>query len=116
VRYEVCDEGELAPGEKRIVQLSSRSVVLVHTPTGYRAFRNVCPHQGAELGLGVLGGTRPPSSVGEFRYEREGEIIRCPWHGWEFDVMCGRSLHDPEGMRVKTYDVIVEEGKVLIET
>ena len=39
----------------------------------------------------------PLSSVGPGEYERggDGEVIRCPWHGWEFEVKTGRSWFDP---------------------
>ena len=40
---------------------------------------------------------------------REGEILRCPWHGWEFELSTGR-LVAPLRERVKTYDVTVEPG------
>jgi 3-phenylpropionate/trans-cinnamate dioxygenase ferredoxin subunit len=41
-------------------------------------------------------------------YERGGEILRCPWHGWEFDLRDGRSVVDPERTRVRSYPVEVE--------
>ena len=38
-----------------------------------------------------------------YRRGDAGEIIRCPWHGWEFDVRTGRSWFDPERTRVRSY-------------
>jgi len=55
-----------------------------------------------------------PSPPGEYRFQREGEILRCPWHGWEFDLATGRSVFDPERMRVKAYPV--EVGTLQAET
>ncbi|HLK16524.1 MAG TPA: Rieske 2Fe-2S domain-containing protein, partial [Fimbriimonadaceae bacterium] len=46
---------------------------------------------------------------GEIFVEREGEILRCPWHGWEFDLATGESVCDPQGYRVKKYPVAVEQ-------
>ena len=38
----------------------------------------------------------PPSLTGGFvDYERDGEIIRCPWHAWQFDIATGQCLVDP---------------------
>jgi nitrite reductase/ring-hydroxylating ferredoxin subunit len=34
--------------------------------------------------------------VYEYKYGRESEILRCPWHGWEFDLLNGEHLVDPE--------------------
>ena len=39
---------------------------------------------------------------------RPGEIIRCPWHGWEFDITNGRSIFNPHRLRVRSYEVTVE--------
>jgi nitrite reductase/ring-hydroxylating ferredoxin subunit len=44
---------------------------------------------------------------------REGEIIRCPWHLWEFEIATGRCLVDPH-VRVKTYPVAIEDGQVIV--
>jgi 3-phenylpropionate/trans-cinnamate dioxygenase ferredoxin subunit len=41
--------------------------------------------------------------------------MRCPWHGWEFDIASGRSLFDPDGVRVRNYPVTVEDGTVIVE-
>jgi 3-phenylpropionate/trans-cinnamate dioxygenase ferredoxin subunit len=45
---------------------------------------------------------------GEYTYTRRGEILRCPWHGWEFDVKTGQSWFDPQQTRVRAYPVTVE--------
>ena len=49
-------------------------------------------------------------SSGPGHYDhRPGEAhIRCPWHGWEFDLRTGQSWFDPEHMRVRSYRVSVE--------
>ena len=73
--------------------------------------RNSCPHQGAPLCLGAITGMTRPSKPGEYVWAHEGEILRCPWHGWEFDVTSGRSVCNPHRTRVKTYEVTVEEDE-----
>jgi 3-phenylpropionate/trans-cinnamate dioxygenase ferredoxin subunit len=52
--------------------------------------------------------TAPP---GQYVYGRSGEIIRCPWHGWEFDILTGKSIYDPHKCLVRTYDVTVERTR-----
>ncbi len=49
-----------------------------------------------------------PSKPGEYTWARDGEILRCPWHGWEFDILTGRSVFNPHKTRVRTYEVRVE--------
>jgi len=35
-----------------------------------------------------------------------GEVLRCPWHQWTFDIATGQCLVD-ETLRVATYPVRV---------
>lgn len=99
---------DLPPGERRIVEVDGRSIGVFNIGGRYYALRNTCPHQGAPLCLGSLGGTAVPSRPGEYVWERDGEILSCPWHGWEFDVTTGRSIFNPHRTRVRSYEVSVE--------
>lgn len=40
-------------------------------------------------------------------------VIRCPQHGWEFDIRSGLSPDDAH-LRVAVYDVRVANGRILI--
>jgi 3-phenylpropionate/trans-cinnamate dioxygenase ferredoxin subunit len=64
----------------------------------------------------VLSGWIVPGAPGEYLYERRGEILRCPWHGWEFDVRTGQSFFDPARTRVRTYPVELVPGPYVAET
>ena len=101
---------EIPPGERRIVLVEGRSIGVFNVRGTFYAIRNLCPHQQAPLCEGRLLGTTLPSRPGEYVYGREGEILRCPWHGWEFDVTTGRSLYDPGRCRVRAYPVTVDTG------
>lgn len=57
---------------------------------------------------GKLGGTALPGKVGEYKYGLDGQVVRCPWHGWEFDVTTGRSLFNPHRCRVRSYEAFCE--------
>lgn len=107
-RYVVGRVDELPPGSRKIVMAGGRSIGVFNVKGTYYALRNTCPHQFAPLCLGRVTGTTLPSKVGEYVYGREGEIIRCPWHGWEFDITNGKSIFNPHRVRVKSYDVTVE--------
>jgi 3-phenylpropionate/trans-cinnamate dioxygenase ferredoxin subunit len=109
-RYQVCAAAELPPGGRKIIQAGKKSIGVFNVAGEYHALLNLCPHQFAPLCLGNICGYSPPSEVGEFRYEREGEIIRCPWHGWEFDIKTGRSIFNPHKVRTASYPVSVAAG------
>lgn len=102
---------ELPPGERRVVEVDGRSIGVFNVHGQYYALRNRCPHQGAPLCLGAIKGMALPSKPGEYLWGREGEILRCPWHGWEFDITTGRSIFNPHRMRVRTYEVTVESDE-----
>ena len=98
---------EIGPGERKIVEIDGRSIGVFNVDGRYYALRNTCPHAGARLCEGTLSGLVTSSAPGEYRYAREGEILRCPWHGWEFDIATGRSWFDPARTRVRAYEATV---------
>ncbi len=106
--HPVCRAAELQPGGRKIIEAAGRSIGVFNVNGKFYALKNVCPHQLAPLCLGNITGTTLPSAVGEYKYAREGEIIRCPWHGWEFDITTGKSIVNPHKVRVATYKVTVE--------
>ena len=99
---------EIPPGKRKIVDVSGRSIGVFNIGGEFYALRSQCPHQGAPLCRGTLTGTMLPSRPGEYQWARDGEILRCPWHGWEFDVTNGRSVCNPHRIRVRSYEVTVE--------
>ena len=107
-RHVVAHVSEIPAGKRKIVTIAGRSIGIFNVNGAFFAVRNSCPHQGGELCLGPTVGLATADKPGEIRYSREGEILRCPWHGWEFDVKTGQSWFDPAGTRVRSYKVSVE--------
>ena len=107
-RYIVGKVSELPPSSRRIVNVKGREIGVFNVKGVYYALRNLCPHQSAPLCLGELTGLAVSDEPGEIEWTREGEILRCPWHGWEFDILNGRTIFESKA-RVKTYDVRVEK-------
>jgi 3-phenylpropionate/trans-cinnamate dioxygenase ferredoxin subunit len=114
-RHVVCDVAELPPGARTIVNVSGRSVGVFNVDGELKAVRNVCPHHGAPLCLGDVTGTMLPSAPGEYVWGMRNGVLRCPWHGYEFDLETGRTLYDRDDLRVKVYAVYAESGKVVLE-
>jgi len=107
-RHVIARVGELPPGSRRIVEVEGRSIGVFNVHGAYYGLRNSCPHQAAPLCLGSVQGMLLPSKPGEYDWARDGEILRCPWHGWEFDILTVRSVFNPHKTRVRTYEVRVE--------
>jgi nitrite reductase/ring-hydroxylating ferredoxin subunit len=110
----VCAAADLPPGQKRIVEDGAISIGVFNVAGQFHAIKNVCPHQGAPLCQGSLHATHRPSEVQKFDPALKGRIVRCPWHGWEFDVVTGKGLYDRTS-RVATYPVEVDpNGDVVV--
>ena len=108
-RHEVCSASELEPGDRKLVEVGGISVGVFNVDGEYHALNNVCPHQLADLCEGPVTGTTTSDEVGEFgEWVRDGEIIRCPWHGWEFEIESGESLFNPH-VRTRSFEATVEE-------
>ena len=112
-KHFACATSEVPAHAAKIVNLEKRSIGIFNVKGSYHALLNVCPHRGAALCEGPVSGTTCPAEGREFVYGRENEIIRCAWHGWEFDIRTGESLVDPK-IRARTYPVSVEEGAVYV--
>lgn len=114
-KYLVGQASELPPGTRHIVEAGGKSIGIYNVNGTYYAIRNLCPHQGAALCSGKTTALVTSSGPGDFQYEREGEIVRCPWHQWEFDIKTGQMIVDPK-MRTMTYDVTVEKYDVSVDS
>ncbi len=115
-KYVVAKVDDIPPGQRKIVHINGRSIGLFNIDGEFYAIRNRCPHAGAPLCEGVLSGFVSSEEPGQYNYARRGEIVRCPWHQWEFDIKTGQSWFDPQQTRVRSYDTKVEQGCALLET
>jgi nitrite reductase/ring-hydroxylating ferredoxin subunit len=114
-RRPVCAIEDLPPGTMKLVQAGKFGVGVYNIEGSLYAIANYCSHEGAPLCAGYVGGTNEfaPDTPGQLRRVREGRIVRCPWHNWEFDITTGVTVADP-GRRIRTYEVDVADGKVYL--
>ena len=87
--YQLMPAAEIAEGTCRLVTVNGVDIGIFRT-----------------LAQGPQTGWQP-------RWEREGEILYCPWHGSDFDLCTGRAL-SRKPLRLKSYPVRVENGTVTI--
>jgi nitrite reductase (NADH) small subunit len=109
--WPVARASEIPPGGRKIVEIEGRSIGVFNVHGTFVAVLNVCPHELAPVCLGAVRGTALASMPGEYFWGREGEILACPWHGWEFDLLTGRALADAR-KRLRLYPVVVREDMV----
>jgi nitrite reductase/ring-hydroxylating ferredoxin subunit len=115
-RHRVASLTDIPEGGHLLVRLGSLEVGLFRVGDQLRAWRNVCPHQAAPVCRGTIAGTNLPSGVYEYQHGREGEILQCPWHGWEFDLLTGEHLVEQSRSRLRGYPVEVDGDDVYLCT
>jgi 3-phenylpropionate/trans-cinnamate dioxygenase ferredoxin subunit len=111
-RVVVCRADELPPGERRIAAVNGIEVGVFNVDGAFVAYGNHCPHQGAPVCLGRVGGTTLPSAPGEYIFGRKGRILTCPWHGWQFDLETGEALG--HRARLPRLEAAAEDGMVVV--
>ena len=109
----VCRASDLAPGQRLLVDVRGKSIGVFNIDGQFYALHNRCPHLGGALCQGPLTGTTLPAVNREYIYSQAGRILRCAWHGWEFEVATGRCLADPK-VKARTYPVSLSGGDVLV--
>jgi len=83
-------------GRAYAVAAGDRQVALVRGDDDWYALDGKCPHQGGPLGEGTV---------------CDG-ALRCPWHGFDFDLETGKGVGNDDA--VEKLDVRVEDGQVEI--
>jgi nitrite reductase/ring-hydroxylating ferredoxin subunit len=114
-RHVVGRVDEIGPGARKRIVVDGRAIVVFNVKGEYFALSDTCPHKGASLCDGKLTGLVTSPEPGRYDYSRQGEIIRCPWHQWEFDLRTGRSYCDPRRMRLMNFPVSVTAGADVVE-
>jgi thiamine pyrophosphate-dependent acetolactate synthase large subunit-like protein/nitrite reductase/ring-hydroxylating ferredoxin subunit len=87
---------ELAEGRVKTVSCGVHTVCMTHYEGSYAALDNRCPHQGGPLGEGSI----------------EGGLLRCPWHGWDYDPITGKAPGYDDG--VATYPIEIRDDGIYV--
>ena len=88
---------DIAEGRSARIRLGDDDIALWHVRGKLYAIGNVCSHQHfSELHRGILSGL----------------TVACPMHGWTYSLETGVAVSGSG--RVRTYEVKVEGGNVLI--
>ncbi len=114
MQYRVGTVDELRRDRFRVMDVEGRRVGVLSVGERFYALHDRCPHMGASMCSGTVSGTFVAAAPHDLVYGKHDEVIRCPWHGWEFDLETGRSLLEPERVGLKTYEVTVEDGEVIL--
>ncbi|GAA4420678.1 Rieske (2Fe-2S) protein [Bremerella cremea] len=93
---DVAAEADCPVGQAIEVVAAKQMVAIYHTEDGFFATDGMCAHQGGPVGQGELC----------------GNIVTCPWHGWQYDVTSGK--HQLSSIHLDCFEVKVEAGRILV--
>ncbi|NJN81429.1 MAG: Rieske 2Fe-2S domain-containing protein [Caldilineaceae bacterium] len=79
-RNVVGQTAEIAPGQRKVVEIDGRQIGVFNIDGSYYALFNRCPHRAGPLCHGRLRPLVVSGEDGAVEYQREGEILKCPWH------------------------------------
>jgi 3-phenylpropionate/trans-cinnamate dioxygenase ferredoxin subunit len=94
----VARVGELAPGERRIVDVDGAQAVVFNLDGQYYAIEDVCTHDSGQLTGGKV----------------EGDQIICPRHGARFCIRTGAALTAPAYEPTATFPVRIENDEIQV--
>ena len=114
-RHVVAEVDDFVDREIRGVDVAGKPVCLMRVGDTFFALLDRCPHGGARLSGGRLTGTVESSGPGDYRLCRQGELLKCPWHGWEFDIRTGQSWSDPRSTRTRAFATEALQGEDLVK-
>ncbi len=115
IRVDAGPSEAIVSGRFTMVTAGTRRIGVTRLKNGeLRAIRDRCPHKAASICQGILGGTWLPSQPGELSYGREGEIVACPWHGFEYDLVTGAELCWPGAPGLRLYPTEETEGRAWV--
>ncbi len=89
---------EIPAGAIREFQVDGKTIALANVDGKFYAIDNTCLHRGGPLGQGEL----------------EGNVVTCPWHGWQYDVSSGKTTMNP-AVGVETYAVEVRGEDIFVD-
>ena len=110
-RHIVARTTDIPPGGNKVVGVDGRDIVVFHVNGEFFALLNRCPHAGAPLDKAACVARLTSPEPGVYQRSRVGELLRCAWHGWEFDMRNGQSWFDPKRFKIRTYPVVIEDGE-----
>ncbi|MDJ1434398.1 Rieske 2Fe-2S domain-containing protein [Halostagnicola sp. A-GB9-2] len=116
--HSIVEASELADGDHLVVELEGREIGVFNIDGDYYAHTNWCAHQSGPVCEGQTAGFldaefNRESLETDIEWTREDEIIACPWHGWEFDLVTGE-CHSKPGVQLISHDVFVEDGEIVV--
>jgi nitrite reductase (NADH) small subunit len=93
----VANVADVPPGQGIVAEVNGKTLAVFNVGGEFHVIDNTCLHRGGPLGEGDL----------------EGQVVTCPWHGWQFDVTTGWCVGNPSA-KVERYEVKLEGAEIRV--
>jgi nitrite reductase/ring-hydroxylating ferredoxin subunit/multimeric flavodoxin WrbA len=97
----LCLAEDIQSGQSRSFSITDEKgtkkieIAVFNIDEKYYGISNICQHKGGPLSKGLI----------------EGNIVTCPWHGWKYSVVDGKSSHKG-GDSVDSYGIKLVDNKI----
>ncbi len=110
----VAPVDEFPAGARMEVKVGNVNIAVFNVRGEYFGIFGICPHQSAPLSRGRLQGTVicNADTNWEKEWAHDGEVLVCPGHAMEYDLRTGKAFG--YGMKLRTYEVVVEDDWVTV--
>ena len=95
----IARANDIPSGERKRIDVNGQRITLFNIDGEYYAINDTCPHKGTAP---LIRGTR------------DGVDIKCPNHGYRFDLKTGECNIDP-AFNAKVYPIKVKDGNILLD-
>lgn len=116
--YVVAETQDLDEDGRLNTELRGREIGIFKIDGDLYAYTSWCAHQSGPICEGDLGGTAAATFDKEnlettTEWVKDGKVLRCPWHNWEYDVESGESI-SKDGVRLPSHEVREEDGEIVV--
>ncbi|MBI5051459.1 non-heme iron oxygenase ferredoxin subunit [Candidatus Micrarchaeota archaeon] len=95
----LCRENQVSEGSGQLFEAGGKQLAVFKAQGKLYCTDAICTHSGGPLQDGSV----------------EDTCVTCPWHGAQFDIKTGKVISPPATEGIKTYEVKIENGIVMVD-
>jgi nitrite reductase (NADH) small subunit len=97
-RHVIAQVEDVPNGAGKEYAVAGRIIALFNIDGEYSAIDGICAHAGGPIAAGAV----------------VGNVVTCPWHGWQYDVKTGQHCLT-ESICQQSFPVSVENDSIVVE-
>ena len=98
-RIDLCSTSDVTPGNALRVEAGDLTLAVFNVDGEFFVTDDMCTHGPGSLSEGYI----------------DGDVVECNFHNGQFNIKTGEVVAPPCMIPVKTYPVVVENGRVMID-